>query len=70
MGSSIKTPRRDDRSRDDRAVYYFTIAPQAGGGILATRVLAPPSNDDGDIIGRATWFQGTGGLEARMTAGG
>ncbi len=57
MGSSIKTPQRDDRRRDDRVVYCRTIAQQAGGGTLGTQVHVPPSNDDGCIIRMARWVE-------------
>ena len=44
-------------AQEDRVPYDYSIAQQARGGILATQVLVPPSNDDGDVIGMTKWVK-------------
>jgi spermidine/putrescine-binding protein len=44
----------DQMDAATKALYHYDLVAQPGG-ILATQVVSPPQNDDGDVVGVAKW---------------
>ena len=47
----------DKLDANTKGLYDYSIVAQPGGGVLGSQVVVPPINDDGDIVGMATWVK-------------